>query len=55
METSFLFLVHPCGAYHYNCMADIRKAFNEYEGHCQAIHQGCHEDGTPFRIVMASK
>lgn len=55
MEASVLFLVHPYGADQYNCMADIRKAFNEYEGHCQAIHQGYYEDGTPFRIIMASK
>ncbi len=55
METSFLFLVHPYGAYHYNCMADIRKAFNEYEGHCQAIHQGINSFGDAFRIIMAKK
>lgn len=53
--TSFLFLVHPYGANHYNSLPDIRKDFEEYEGHCQAIHQGYYEDGTPFRIVMAAK
>lgn len=55
MEVSVLFLVHPYGTNHYDCIADIRKAFEAWHGHCQAIHQGYYEDGTPFRITMASK
>jgi hypothetical protein len=55
METSVLFLVHPYGADQYNCMADLREAFEKWDGHCQAVHQGYYEDGTPFRIIMAAK
>ena len=54
-EYSVFFLVHPYGANHYHSMKSIREAFEGYDGHCQAIHQGYYEDGTPFRIVMAKK
>ena len=53
-ETSFLFLVHPYGANHFRDLPSLRTAFETCE-HGQAIHQGTYEDGTPFRIVMASK
>lgn len=53
MEESFLFLVHCFGANHFDDMKLLREAFEGMMGHCQAIHQGYYEDGTPFRIVMA--
>lgn len=55
IESSFLFLVHPFGANYYNDMPSIRDAFEKYNGHCQAVHQGRYEDGKSFRIIMASK
>ena len=55
MTASVLFFVHSYGTNHYDCIVDIRKAFEAWHGHCQAIHQGYYEDGTPFRIIMASK
>lgn len=54
-EYSILFLCHKYGANHYQSMRDIRRAFEEHDGHCQAVHQGYYEDGTPFRVVMAEK
>lgn len=54
-ETSILFLVYPFGANYFDNMSSIRKAFEEYNGHCQAVHQGYYENGEFFRIIMASK